>query len=85
MVVPDRIVVWPVERGRFGLDAGFAGITGYEAAAAHHARVLNAGSPATLREELGDTWTVRLGPLGGAEVAHAVSAFLSAHAAGAYA
>lgn len=85
MPVPDRIVVWPVERGRFGLDAGFAGITGYEAAAAHHARVLSAGCPATLRQELGDTWTVRLGPLSSADVAHAVSAFLSAHAARAYA
>lgn len=60
---PDKIALWPVEGDRHGIDLSYAGATGYTRAdQAHHAINAN-GMNATFRQELGDMWTVRLGPL----------------------
>ena len=52
-----------VEGDRYGIDLSYAGATGYTRAdQAHHAINAN-GMNATFRQELGEMWTVRLGPL----------------------
>ena len=51
---PTRSLVWPVEGDRYGIDLSYAGATGYTRADQAHQ---------TFRQELGDMWTVRLGPL----------------------
>lgn len=60
---PDRVSVWPMEGGRFGIDATYHGATGYQRAEAHRAALERARLRVSLRQELGDSWTLRLGPL----------------------
>lgn len=74
--VPDRMTIWPMEDGRYGLDATFQGASGYERAELH-ARALSEGDvPHSFRQELGDAWTLRFGPLSATEVSTALSAFV---------
>lgn len=74
--VPDRMTIWPMEDGRFGLDATFQGASGYERAE-HHAKALEKkGVRHSFRQELGGAWTLRFGPLSGAEISTALSAFV---------
>ena len=58
--VPDRVSVWPLEAGRFGIDVTYEGATGYELASRHEASLTNAGIPYSFRQEMGGGWTVRL-------------------------
>jgi hypothetical protein len=39
--IPDKLSIWPVEGGRFGLDATFTGSSGFERAHRHE-RLLSA-------------------------------------------
>lgn len=68
--------VWPVEGGRYGLDATYHGATGLERAEAQLRRLRAAGLIASLRQELNDCWTLRLGPLGHSAAWMAIEAFL---------
>ena len=63
LLAPDRLSVWPVEGERYGLDATYHGATGFERAEAQLRRLQAANLRASLRQELGDCWTLRLGPL----------------------
>jgi hypothetical protein len=63
IAAPDRLSVWPVEGGRYGLDAGYHGATGFERAEAQRRYLQAANLSASVRQELGDDWTLRLGPL----------------------
>ncbi len=74
--VPDRLTVWPVEGGRFGLDATFQGASGYERAGIHERSLVAAGAPYSFRQELGDGWTLRLGPFPAEQARRAMDAFL---------
>ncbi len=74
--VPDRLTIWPVDDGRYGLDATFEGATGYERAQRHVAELEQDGVPHNFRQELNGSWTLRFGPLPGADVARALSAFV---------
>lgn len=74
--VPDRMTIWPMEDGRFGLDATFQGLSGYERAERHAKALEEGGVPHSFRQELGDAWTLRFGPLSAAEVSTALSAFV---------
>src|SRR3954468_292968 len=60
---PDRLSVWPVEGGRFGLDAHYHRATRAHRAAHQVTRLADAGLHATLRDEPEDGTTLRLGPL----------------------
>ena len=74
--VPDRIAIWPVNDGRYGLDATFQGASGYERAE-RHTDGLNKGHVRySLRQELDGGWTLRFGPLSAAEVGAALGAFV---------
>ena len=48
-----------VEGDRYGIDLSYAGTTRFTRASRHQCN----GMTATFRHELGDMWTVRLGPL----------------------
>lgn len=74
--MPDRLAIWPVDDGRYGLDATFQGASGYERAE-RHSKMLEAESVEySFRQELGDAWTLRFGPLSAGEVSVALTAFV---------
>jgi len=72
---PDELSVWPVEGGRYGLDARYAGPTGRQRAGRQVARLAQAGLIATVRDR-DDGSALRLGPLTHAAVWLALEAFL---------
>jgi hypothetical protein len=76
---PDRLTLWPVEGGRFGLDATFGGAFGRTYAKEHRSALKAGGLKSSMRESRdGDdeTWTLRLGPLTADAARTAVEAFL---------
>jgi hypothetical protein len=74
--VPDRLTIWPVDDGRYGLDATFHGASGYERAEHHQAELARRRIPHGFRRELDGGWTLRFGPLCGVDVARALGAFV---------
>ncbi len=74
--VPDRLTIWPVDDGRYGLDATFQGATGHERATLHMNELAEHGVPHTFRQELDGAWTLRFGPLSAADVAQAFATFV---------
>jgi hypothetical protein len=74
--VPDRLTIWPVDDGRYGLDATFQGVSGYERAEYHRVNLAKRGGEHSFRQELGGGWTLRFGPLRAVDVARALSAFV---------
>lgn len=78
MLAPDRLSVWPIEEGRYGLDATYHGRTGFERAEAQRLALQAANLQASVRQELGDDWTLRLGPLAQGAVWTAIEAFIGA-------
>jgi hypothetical protein len=75
--VPDRLTIWPVDDGRYGLDATFQGASGYERAEHHREQLVLHGIAHSFRQELDGGRTLRFGPLRAVEVASALSAFVS--------
>jgi hypothetical protein len=59
-LAPDRLSVWPVEGGRYSLDATYHGATGFERAEAQRQRLQATNLSASVRQELGNDWTRRL-------------------------
>jgi hypothetical protein len=76
LLAPDRLSVWPVEGERYGLDATYHGTTGFERAEAQRQHLQAASLRASIRQELGDDWTLRLGPLTHSAAWTAIEAFL---------
>lgn len=74
--VPDKLSIWPVEGGRFGIDATFTGATGFARAHVHEDLLSTEGVLYQLRQELDSSWTLRLGPLPAAAVSAAIDAFI---------
>jgi hypothetical protein len=74
--VPDRLTIWPVDDGRYGLDATFHGATGYVRAREHEAELTRHSVPHTFRQELDGAWTLRFGPLSAVDIAQALAAFV---------
>lgn len=75
--VPDRVSIWPLEAGQFGVDVTYEGASGYELASRHEAALATAGIPYSFRQELGGGWSVRL-TIGSRQVASIVSRFVGA-------
>lgn len=59
---PDRLSIWPVEGGRYGIDAQYHGATGAQRAEHQRVRLGENGLVATVRREAGDVTILRLGP-----------------------
>jgi hypothetical protein len=70
------MTIWPMEDGRYGLDATFQGATGYKRAMEHEGDLIARGVPHAFRQELDGGWTLRFGPLQAAAIAQALSAFV---------
>jgi len=73
---PDRLSIWPVEGGRFGIDAHYHGATGAQRAEHQRTRLDEAGLVATVRVGPEDGATLRLGPLAHRAAWLALEAFL---------
>lgn len=73
---PDKLSVWPVEGGRFGIDATYHGATGAQRAEHQRVRLDAAGLVAVVRPEPDDGATLRLGPLAHEAAWIALEAFL---------
>lgn len=74
--VADRLTLWPVDDGRYGLDAVFQGASGYERCEAHRTALDTAGVKCSLIQGLDESWSLRLGPLTATEVGRALGAFV---------
>ena len=73
---PDQLSIWPVEGGRFGLDARYHGRSGKERAAAQAQRLLRHNLGATVRNDPEGGAILRLGPLAHSAAWVAIEAFL---------
>jgi hypothetical protein len=60
---PNRVSIWPVEIGGYGIDFTYHGATGYSSAEAADEILRQHGLKTTFRQEFDDAWTVRFGPL----------------------
>jgi hypothetical protein len=74
--VPDKMTIWPMDDGRYGLDATFQGASGYERAERHVEGLDANGIRYSFRQELGDAWTIRFGPISASDVSVALTAFV---------
>ena len=74
--VADKMTIWPMDDGRYGLDATFQGASGYERAERHKASLEASGVSHSFRQELGGAWTLRFGPLSAADISLALMAFV---------
>ena len=74
--VPDRVAIWPLESGRYGLDATFQGASGYDRADWHVVALDSAQVRYSFRQELDGGWTLRFGDLTAADVSRAIAAFV---------
>jgi hypothetical protein len=73
---PDQLSIWPVEGGRFGIDAHYHGATGAQRASHQVERLAGAGLVATVRPAPHDGAILRLGPLAHEAAWLALEAFL---------
>ena len=76
VLAPDRLSIWPIEGDRYGLDATYHGATGFERAEAQRRRLDAASLAASVRQELDDNWTLRVGPLTRGAAWTAIEAFI---------
>jgi hypothetical protein len=74
--VADKLTLWPVDDGRYGLDAVFQGASGYERCEQHQLALEAIGAACSLIQGLDGSWSLRLGPLTAHEVGKAITAFV---------
>ena len=72
---PDQLTIWPVEGGRFGLDARYHGASGRARAAQQAGRLGRVDLGVTVLEDA-EGATLRLGPLAHSAAWLAIEAFL---------
>jgi hypothetical protein len=73
---PDQLSVWPVEGGRFGLDAHYEGTTGAQRADYQAAKLAQLHLAATVQDRPAGGAILRLGPLTHEAAWVALEAFL---------
>jgi hypothetical protein len=74
--VPDRLSIWPMHDGRFGLDATFEGTSGCQRLHAHERELNGTRVPHTVHQEQAGSWTLRFGPLTAHDLGVALNAFV---------
>ncbi len=74
--VADKLTLWPVDDGRYGVDAVFQGASGFDRCEEHCAGLRAAGVKCTVLQNLDNSWSLRLGPLTAHETGRAISAFV---------
>jgi hypothetical protein len=60
---PDKLSIWPTEDERFGIDVLYLGAQGHRRADVVFRQIEAAGLEAALRQEGGNGWVVRFGPV----------------------
>jgi hypothetical protein len=73
---PDQLSLWPVEGGRFGLDAHYEGATGAQRADYQAQKLAELKLPASVQTTPSGGATLRLGPLTHEAAWVAIEAFL---------
>ena len=73
---PDELSLWPVEGGRYGIDAHYHGRTGARRAQHQRSRLAEANLAASVRPHDSGGATLRLGPLQHQAAWLALEAFL---------
>jgi hypothetical protein len=79
---PDRLSIWPLDGGLFGIDASYQGPAGLARADAHQQHLINAGHRPELTPNLDAGWTLRLNPLGADEAWSAIELLIGPRDAG---
>jgi hypothetical protein len=74
--VADKLSIWPLDSGQYGLDATFQGRSGFERMESHERALRASGVRFKVVQELGSAWTLRFGPLSAAEISSALRAFV---------
>lgn len=74
--VADKLTLWPVDDGRYGVDAVFQGASGFTRCEEHKAALATAGVQCKVLQNLDNSWSLRLGPLTALETGQAISAFI---------
>lgn len=74
--VADRLTLWPVDDGRYGLDAVFQGASGFDRCEEHRASLDAAGVHCKMLQGMDNSWSLRFGPLSAHDVGRALSAFI---------
>ncbi len=72
----DRLTLWPVDDGRYGLDAVFQGASGFERCDQARSALEAVGARCKLIQNMDNSWSLRFGPLAAHEVGKAISAFV---------
>lgn len=72
---PDRLSIWPTETG-YGLDVTWTGPDGVRDAERLTQELKRLGLQARLLQELGRSWTSRVGPMSGEETRQVVALFV---------
>ena len=72
---PDRMSIWPVEGGRYGIDAHYLGATGTARAEGQQQRLEKVGLQASVRAD-DEGSVLRLGPLAHPAAWLALEAFI---------
>jgi hypothetical protein len=74
---PDKLTIWPLDDGDFGLDVRWSGGAGNRRATAVRQLLEEAGIRARLQQHLdGRSWELRLGPIPGDDVAKVIDQFV---------
>jgi hypothetical protein len=73
---PDELSIWPVEGGRFGIDAHYHGASGRGRATQQAKRLERVNLAVRVREDADGGATLRLGPLAHQAAWLAIEAFL---------
>jgi hypothetical protein len=74
---PDRLTIWPVEDGRFGIDVRWSGGEGNRRATVVRNLLSDSGIKAKLAQSMDARgWELRVGPLPGEDVARVIDAFI---------
>ena len=60
---PNRVSIWPIEVGGYGIDITYHGATGYTDAETAERVLQTTGLATSFRQELDGAWSVRFGPL----------------------
>ncbi len=74
--VADKLTLWPVDDGRYGVDAVFQGSTGFERCETHRAAIEAVGVECKVLQGMDNSWSLRLGPMTALEAGRAVTAFV---------
>ncbi len=80
---PDRLTLWPVGDGRFGLDVWWTGRHGLASAEQLRSALDASGLNSRIIQSIdGRSWALRVGPIDERETARVVSHFLAVATAG---